>query len=104
MTALEASPRSAYCYIPLQLPVAYVNKRKALVAGRGYHVVITANIPANRPARWLERTMLKGNGNNSRETWGDRSMGLLFVGPVYSVFGPLLSLQLASQLVGQLLS
>jgi hypothetical protein len=38
----------AYSHIPLKLRVAYVNKPKALVAGRGYHVGITTSIPVNR--------------------------------------------------------
>jgi hypothetical protein len=46
----QGFPISAYCSIPLWLPLAYVNQPEVLVASEGYHVVVTTNIGANRMA------------------------------------------------------
>jgi hypothetical protein len=34
----------AYCCIPLQLSLPYVNQSKAFFTSKGYHMVITLNI------------------------------------------------------------
>jgi hypothetical protein len=47
-------PLSAYCCIPLQVPLANVIQPKAHVSGEGYHMSITTSIPVNKMAVRLE--------------------------------------------------
>ena len=59
--------------ISLHLLLAYVNHHEALVASKGYHVIITASSRENRKARRLEGNTGKdaggGRGNKSGEEW-----------------------------------
>jgi hypothetical protein len=75
----QGFPRYAYCCSPLQFSVAYVNKPKALVAGRGYHIVITSNIPVSR---WLEGIIgnyAEGGIETVRGRYGGSFRGLSIV-------------------------
>jgi hypothetical protein len=44
-------PLSAYCYIPLWLPVSCINQCKVLVSNECNHMVITTHIHLARKAR-----------------------------------------------------
>jgi hypothetical protein len=65
----------------------FVEKLKALVARKVYHVVITANIPVNGMIRRLEEKMGKcsggGNAIAQRECGRDQFMILLSGASVY---------------------
>jgi hypothetical protein len=56
---------SAYCYIPLQLPLPNVNAPKTLVTSFGYHVIITTTSSVNRMARRLEGNIGRYTGGGS---------------------------------------
>jgi hypothetical protein len=82
----QSFPRYAYSHIPLQLPAAYVNMPKALGAGRGYHVVITTNIPVNKRP---EGTIGNSAEGGIETTGGHMGVGVGGIDSVLSDFGPL---------------